>query len=636
MATFCLTKDLANVFRQKLKTGEIDPIKLSQMTSEDRHAFFKDFLGEDNAKQVNSLFESKLLLKNQQQGMISWAKRVAGISKTTRTDLIDRITKLDRVFNPQDEKAFLKDLASTKLGADVSLEESKKVFDLSQESTRLKNDLALDPTNKQKQQDYGMSVMKTTNYVNEIAPKDTSLANNIRGILNIPRSIVATFDVSAPFRHAWGSMSRGAFWKNYVKMYQYLGSQKAFDEKMAQIIGHPDYKLLQDANVRISDLTGQLSKREDEFMSPLLDKIPLLKGSERSYVGFLNGLRADLFYNMVGSARLAGENVEKGSPVLEDLGRVVNAFTGTADVGKFESASEIANAVNFSFRKTGGDITMMNPLTYIKGSKTARQEALRSMIGSLGISVGLLTGAKLAGFGVETDPRSSDFGKIKIGDKRIDVTGGRASLLTLLARVITGQSKSTTTGVISTMGQGYKPQTRMGTILNWERNKLSPTASAIVDMLVGTDFSGNKTTLQGEAYRLFTPMLIQDAIDLSNSNHGIDFMGTALSLFGIPTTSYSASTSDWSQSPTKAQQAFQAKVSSQTFQQANQDYNDTVSQKLTKLQQDPRYTDLSPADQQKVVTKLKANIEKSIFKKYKFTYHAKKTKKNKTITSLAQ
>ncbi len=45
------------------------------MSSADRHAFFSKIVGEDHAGPVNALFESKLLLKDQQRGLINWAKK---------------------------------------------------------------------------------------------------------------------------------------------------------------------------------------------------------------------------------------------------------------------------------------------------------------------------------------------------------------------------------------------------------------------------------------------------------------------------------------------------------------------------------------------------------------------------------
>ncbi len=69
---WCLNKNLAADFIKKLKNGEINPEELADMTSLQRRTFFADFLGVDNAKQVNALFESKLLLKDQKAGMITW------------------------------------------------------------------------------------------------------------------------------------------------------------------------------------------------------------------------------------------------------------------------------------------------------------------------------------------------------------------------------------------------------------------------------------------------------------------------------------------------------------------------------------------------------------------------------------
>ncbi len=50
MAGFCLIKPLADKFKQALVSGKVDPAKLSQMTSEERHAFFTDLLGEEIKK----------------------------------------------------------------------------------------------------------------------------------------------------------------------------------------------------------------------------------------------------------------------------------------------------------------------------------------------------------------------------------------------------------------------------------------------------------------------------------------------------------------------------------------------------------------------------------------------------------
>ena len=120
MATFCLTSDKVLAFKKGLKNREIDPQKLMNMTSEERRSFIAKFVGQDNAKDVNSLFESKLLLKNQKAGMISWAKRVAGITPEVRRDLLSKIEKLDKVLDPAEQNVFLQDLASKRLGLEIT------------------------------------------------------------------------------------------------------------------------------------------------------------------------------------------------------------------------------------------------------------------------------------------------------------------------------------------------------------------------------------------------------------------------------------------------------------------------------------------------------------------------------------
>jgi len=78
---FCLPSTEVNKFLDALKAGKIDPAKLSEMSSIERREFFKQFMSESSAKQTNALFESKLLLKNQQKGIINWAKSIAKINK---------------------------------------------------------------------------------------------------------------------------------------------------------------------------------------------------------------------------------------------------------------------------------------------------------------------------------------------------------------------------------------------------------------------------------------------------------------------------------------------------------------------------------------------------------------------------
>ncbi|MFH1563932.1 MAG: hypothetical protein ABIF11_11050, partial [Nitrospirota bacterium] len=127
---YCLPVHLANKFIEKLKDGSIEPAKLAEMSSEGRRTFFQTFMGEIHSKHTNSLFESKLLLKNQQQGMITWAKTVSGLKPEAQRDILSRVNKMTEILNPASEKAFLEDLVAHKLQTKVTIEQANKIAEL--------------------------------------------------------------------------------------------------------------------------------------------------------------------------------------------------------------------------------------------------------------------------------------------------------------------------------------------------------------------------------------------------------------------------------------------------------------------------------------------------------------------------
>ena len=137
--TFCLIKPLAEKMKQMVKSGEIDIEKIAEMSSKERRDYFTKTFGERNAKEINALFESKLLLKNQKRGMINWVKQITGIKPEEKRTLIDRINRLKEVLTPENEQRFLEDLVSKRLGTDISFAESKKIAELSENITKLEN-----------------------------------------------------------------------------------------------------------------------------------------------------------------------------------------------------------------------------------------------------------------------------------------------------------------------------------------------------------------------------------------------------------------------------------------------------------------------------------------------------------------
>lgn len=131
MANWCLPPNLVDSFKEAFTSGALSPERLMDMSSADRREAFSKYVGEDHAKEVNALFESKLILKDQQRGLLNFLNKATGVSEPVRRSLVDRIQKLDKVLQPADEQAFLSDLAAQKLGTAVTADEAQTIFDLS-------------------------------------------------------------------------------------------------------------------------------------------------------------------------------------------------------------------------------------------------------------------------------------------------------------------------------------------------------------------------------------------------------------------------------------------------------------------------------------------------------------------------
>lgn len=537
---------------QAIKEGKITPEKLFSFESSlQRREFLEEYVGKENAKQVNALIESKMLLKDFKKGLVTAVKQMTGLKPETKKDIFSKIERIEELLNPEDEASFLEDIASQKLGTDVTFEEAKKITELSQSVQEARAKPMATPeeyiggkeTAEQKNTrlDYGETLRQMGEYVDKLNPEINK--DIFANVANIPKTIMSTLDLSAPLRQGWGMMSRPEFYKSFGNMFKYAVNEKAYHQLQADILSRPTYPLMQKGGLRISAVADKLSQHEEQFMTTLLNKVPGIKGSERAYVGFLNKLRADTFDNLVRSADMAGENITPNSSVIKDLARTVNDFTGSGNIGtndKYSSGVPILNATFFSPRKISATVNMFNPERYLNPniSKTARVAALRQVIGSLAISTTILGLAKLGGAKVETNPESSDFGKALVGKTHYDVTGGNGTYGVLLSRLLTNKTKSTTTGKITQLGKGYKPTTRADLLLKFGRNKLSPITSMIADWAYGTDSTGKKFNASKEALSRIQPLLIQDIQTLIKDDPSNAIPATLLNIFGTGIQTY--------------------------------------------------------------------------------------------------
>jgi len=539
---FCLPKTESDAFLAKIKDGSLNPEKLSEMTSDERREFFEEFMSKESAKQTNAQFESKLLLKNQQQGIINWAKKVSGISPEAQRDIIARVNKMDEVLNPKTQDMFLKDLAAHKLNATVTMEEAAHISELAKQSAD--TNAARDAnTNNETILNYGKSKQAFGDYLDSLKPDPQGgIKNAIVNVLNIPKSaLTSVLHFSAMGVQGWGMISTGRFWEAAGDQFKYFANEDNYKNAQAMISGHPDFEIAKTAGLGITSIDGKLNDREEAIQSSLIQKgskllsektgLPdVIRASSRAFTGFLNYTRFYRFEDLLNAARLNGEDVSKGSQVTKDLAKVVNDFTGRGSLPLgLDKATAALNTTFFSPRKMMATFDMFNPTTYLdpKTSPTARIAALRQLTGSLLVTGSVLGLARLAGAGVDVNPVSTNFGKVKLGNTTFDMTGGNAAYARLVARLISGKEKSSTgkvtklgAPIVSTSKTGkpvttpYNAPTRADEALSYLRDHLSPIASTVADWMAGTNAVGQPVTVKSELYNNLTPLVLQDYINM--------------------------------------------------------------------------------------------------------------------------
>lgn len=561
--SFCLPAEQSQKFLQSLKDGTIDPDKLIDMSSAERRTFFEDIVGKDDARDVNAMFESKLLLKDQKRGLVSWAKKVSGISEPVRRDLIARIEKLDRVLTPKDEKSFLEDLASQRLGTEVSFDEAKTIADLSH---KLSDSKAGITASEEGRLTYGANKVALQNYVNElkVANDHTSFKDIAAGVARSPvrsavdatakvagiaKGIKASLDDSAIFRQGWRTLfTHPATWgKNAADSFANIAKQlgkTASNNDVLNGIKADIYSRPNAVDGTYQKMKLDIGSDEEAYPTSLPEKLPLFgrlyKASEVAYTGFLYNMRADIADRYVAIARQNG--VDLTDPLeLRSIGRLVNSLTGRGDLGSLEKVGKQVNTIFFSPKMLKSQLDFLTVHATDEMSGFARKNAALNLLKVVtGIAAILGVAKALDPKSVETDPRSSDFGKIRVGDTRFDVSGGMSSLVVLASRLLTLSTKSSTSGRVTKLDSGkYGAQTGSDVFVNFFENKLSPAASVVKDLMNQKDFNGNKPTIQGEASNLLVPLPITNAQELFSDPHAANpLIGMIADALGIATNTY--------------------------------------------------------------------------------------------------
>lgn len=372
----------------------------------------------------------------------------------------------------------------------------------------------------------------------------TPIKDFIHESVNLPKTMMATADLSAPLRQGLPLITTKEYWNSFRGM---VRNEASYNQLQEALQTRPKAEFGNQAGLYLADTVGALAKREEQFISNQVDKVPLIgtvkKGSEYAYTGFLNKLRADTFDNLIDKAEKAGiktsstvkgidgEPVQIPNKVAKDIASFVNNSTGRGSLGRLEKNAVELNSVLFSPRLISSRLTMLNPMYYAKLDPFVRKQALKALFSVAGAGILTTELLKKAGASVNTNPTSSDFGKAKFGNIRLDPYGGFQQYIVAASRLIKGETTSIN-GNTSKLGKGIAPS-RLGLILGiGDKNhpsllesKASPIAGFIDDLVTGREFPVNglggrfgANRPSAQAINLVTPMLVNDLYDLKKED----------------------------------------------------------------------------------------------------------------------
>lgn len=348
--------------------------------------------------------------------------------------------------------------------------------------------------------------------------------------LNLPRALLSSLDASNPLRQsviqvlAHPRRTAGA----WPKMFEAIFKSPAMANQMEAEILAEQATLTKQLGYKVNYYVAKLhdpnivARQEDFIGADLAERLPLGIGNVvlRSNAGFNvfgNYVRRVTFNEGLKALQLAEKSGRKVNweEEVKALNFFVDVSTGRGHLGDFERYGPMLSGIFFSPRwfvsrfQSGAA-----PVIFARaGANETAKLAATDLARFVGAGLFLTGIAAGSGARVEQDPRSSDFGKIRIGNTRFDFWGGFQQDARYITQLITGERKPTTTS------EGIQKVTRSDIALNLIRGKLSPQFGFAWDALEGKNVVGEPTFTPESLAKRVIPLSTQDIIDAFNQQN---------------------------------------------------------------------------------------------------------------------
>ena len=353
--------------------------------------------------------------------------------------------------------------------------------------------------------------------------------------LRIPMALKASFDESAVGRQGgWNLLTHPIRSAKAIPdtLKATISEEYAF-KVMEEILNRPNAHKYHRAGLEFTNMMGPRTQHEEAFRSSLAEKIPGVKLSERGFTVYLNKLRADSFDAALDGFSAAGRTLD----LVEEkaIADYINICTGRGAIrsSKFRDKVNFLNGILWSPRFVTSRFQMVTGRAFYGGSWATRKymakEYARFLMGA-GVMIAL---GELAGGEFETDPRSSNFGKIRFGDTRLDPFFGLSQTIIFLSRITSGHTKRESGEVVALYGKNkpYGADDMQRVVSRYFRQKLAPAPATLANLAFRENALGEPNTLMSAIKDVALPMSFEDIYKVMIAQ-GVP-RGTALALLGV-------------------------------------------------------------------------------------------------------
>jgi hypothetical protein len=359
----------------------------------------------------------------------------------------------------------------------------------------------------------------------EAMSKADKALEKIEQITGLKRLVQTALDLSIPLRQGVAVMLNprtariGA--EAYVKMIKsvfnidgkglakFKFDDKFYNRMMSEIERSPNYLESKADGIIYTELGSKIGEKRDEShpTESFVYKIPYLsapfRASERAAAGWTNSARYELYNRGVKQLLAEGKTRENSPQAYEDMAARVMVDTGRGKIPGISDKAPDATGkkIKWALGKTmygarlfASSIRKLNPLYYLnpKVDKTVRVEAFKDMIGYTTSQILFHVAiASAIGAAVSLDPDDSDFLKLRVGKKVIDLTAGQSTYIRTFLRLIKAVYLQSDPEVSKEDADKYSKfaSSSVGTFF---RNKLAPNTSYAVNAFMGSNSIGEK------------------------------------------------------------------------------------------------------------------------------------------------